>query len=71
MDERPTGQTWWVSVEHWIVCCVFRTAAVQHKAAFSVARGTYEFPDKASVIRFTTEITNINGDYSAETGRFR
>lgn len=41
------------------------------QAAFSVARGTSTFPDKASVIRFTNVITNIQDDYNTETGRFR
>ncbi|XP_026161700.1 complement C1q subcomponent subunit C-like [Mastacembelus armatus] len=49
----------------------FRAVGVQQKAAFSVARGTNEYPDKASVIRFTTVITNINNDYNVQTGRFR
>ncbi|XP_068197622.1 complement C1q subcomponent subunit C-like [Antennarius striatus] len=44
---------------------------VQLKAAFSVARGTHEFPQKASIIRFTKVITNINDDYDTESGRFR
>ncbi|XP_040890321.1 uncharacterized protein LOC121179498 [Toxotes jaculatrix] len=44
---------------------------VQEKAAFSVARGTNDYPDKGSVIRFITEITNINNDYNTTTGRFR
>ncbi|XP_077948826.1 complement C1q subcomponent subunit C [Gasterosteus aculeatus] len=43
---------------------------VQHQAAFSVARGTNEYPDKSSIIRFTKVITNINDDYNTETGRF-
>ncbi|XP_012735388.2 complement C1q subcomponent subunit C [Fundulus heteroclitus] len=47
------------------------SAAAQQKAAFSVARGTTEFPDKASVIRFTKVITNIQSDYDPETGHFR
>ncbi|XP_030275824.1 complement C1q subcomponent subunit C-like [Sparus aurata] len=47
------------------------TVAIQHKAAFSVARGTNEYPDKSSVIRFTNVITNLNDDYNTETGRFR
>lgn len=46
-------------------------AGVQPKAAFSVARGTNEYPDKASVIRFTTIITNLNDDYDTTTGHFR
>ncbi|XP_055365162.1 complement C1q subcomponent subunit C-like isoform X2 [Betta splendens] len=46
-------------------------AGVQQKAAFSVARGTSEFPAVGSVIRFTNVITNINNDYDTETGRFR
>ncbi|TKS71854.1 Complement C1q subcomponent subunit C [Collichthys lucidus] len=44
---------------------------VQQRAAFSVARGTNEYPDRASIIRFTTVITNINDDYNTATGRFR
>ncbi|GLD58145.1 complement C1q subcomponent subunit C-like protein [Lates japonicus] len=44
---------------------------VQEKAAFSVARGTNDYPEKASVIRFTTVITNINNDYDTSTGHFR
>nr|XP_020466756.1 complement C1q subcomponent subunit C-like [Monopterus albus]XP_020466757.1 complement C1q subcomponent subunit C-like [Monopterus albus] len=44
---------------------------VEEKAAFSVARGTNEYPDKSSTIRFTTVITNINDDYNTETGHFR
>ncbi|XP_040014567.1 complement C1q subcomponent subunit C-like [Xiphias gladius] len=47
------------------------TAGFQQKAAFSVARGTNEYPDKASVIRFTTVITNLNNDYNTVTGHFR
>lgn len=47
------------------------TVGVQQQAAFSVARGTNEYPDKGSVIRFTNVITNINDDYNVETGRFR
>ncbi|CAF95736.1 unnamed protein product [Tetraodon nigroviridis] len=43
----------------------------QQRAAFSVARGTNEYPDLSSVVRFTTVITNINQDYNVETGRFR
>lgn len=46
-------------------------AGVQQKAAFSVARGTNEYPDRSSVIRFTKVITNINNDYNTNTGRFR
>ncbi|XP_034724324.1 complement C1q subcomponent subunit C-like [Etheostoma cragini] len=44
---------------------------VQQQAAFSVARGTNEYPEKASIIRFTKVITNINDDYNTGTGRFR
>ncbi|XP_075952068.1 complement C1q subcomponent subunit C-like [Anarhichas minor] len=47
------------------------TVGVQQQAAFSVARGTNNYPDKSSVIRFTKVITNINNDYNTETGRFR
>ncbi|XP_022597892.1 complement C1q subcomponent subunit C-like [Seriola dumerili] len=47
------------------------STGAMEKAAFSVARGTNEYPDKASVIRFTTVITNINDDYNTDTGRFR
>ncbi|XP_044066120.1 complement C1q subcomponent subunit C-like [Siniperca chuatsi] len=47
------------------------TAGVQQQAAFSVARGTNDYPDKASVIRFTNVITNINDDYNTATGHFR
>ncbi|XP_062420045.1 complement C1q subcomponent subunit C-like [Pungitius pungitius] len=43
---------------------------VQHQAAFSVARGTNEYPEKSSVIRFTKVITNINDDYNTLTGHF-
>nr|SSC14283.1 Complement component C1qC [Channa striata] len=46
-------------------------AGMQQIAAFSVARGTDQYPEKASTIRFTDVITNIEGDYSTETGRFR
>ncbi|KAM6947141.1 complement C1q subcomponent subunit C isoform 1-T3 [Lycodopsis pacificus] len=47
------------------------SVGVQQQAAFSVARGTNDYPDKSSVIRFTKVITNIDDDYSTETGRFR
>lgn len=47
------------------------TVGVQRQAAFSVARGTAVFPDRASIIRFTKVITNINDDYNTETGHFR
>lgn len=47
------------------------TAGTQQRAAFSVARGTNEYPDRASIIRFTSVITNINNDYDTTTGRFR
>lgn len=47
------------------------TAGAQQTAAFSVARGTNEYPDRTSVIRFTSVITNINNDYDTATGRFR
>ncbi|KAM7005514.1 complement C1q subcomponent subunit C-like [Tautogolabrus adspersus] len=47
------------------------TVGVQQKAAFSVARGTNDYPDRASVIRFKSVITNINDDYNTETGHFR
>lgn len=47
------------------------TVGVQLKAAFSVARGSNDYPDKASIIRFTNIITNINDDYNIATGRFR
>ncbi|XP_053171422.1 complement C1q subcomponent subunit C-like [Scomber japonicus] len=47
------------------------TAAVQQQAAFSVARGTNDYPDRRSVIRFTKIITNINNDYNSATGHFR
>ncbi|XP_068578076.1 complement C1q subcomponent subunit C-like [Cebidichthys violaceus] len=47
------------------------TVEVQQQAAFSVARGTNDYPDKASVIRFTKVITNIDNDYNTETGHFR
>lgn len=40
-------------------------------AAFSVARGTLEYPDRASVIRFTKVFTNLHNDYNTESGRFR
>lgn len=46
-------------------------AGLQEKAAFSVARGTDEYPERGRVIRFTNVITNINNDYNTETGRFR
>ncbi|KAG7226656.1 hypothetical protein INR49_001826 [Caranx melampygus] len=46
-------------------------AGAQEKAAFSVARATNQYPERNSVIRFTTVITNINDDYNTETGRFR
>ncbi|KAM3837920.1 complement C1q subcomponent subunit C [Diretmus argenteus] len=41
------------------------------QSAFSAARGTTAFPDRSSIIRFTTVITNINNDYDPLTGRFR
>nr|ACN11312.1 Complement C1q subcomponent subunit C precursor [Salmo salar] len=41
------------------------------QSAFSVARGTASPPEKASPIRFTTVITDVNKDYNTETGRFR
>lgn len=47
------------------------TVGVQQRAAFSVARGTDEYPERASVIRFTKVITNINNDYDTTTGHFR
>ncbi|XP_060925522.1 complement C1q subcomponent subunit C [Limanda limanda] len=47
------------------------TLGVQQRAAFSMARGTNDYPDKNSVIRFTKVITNINNDYNTGTGRFR
>ncbi|XP_034442285.1 complement C1q subcomponent subunit C-like [Hippoglossus hippoglossus] len=47
------------------------TVGVQQRAAFSVARGTNDFPERNSVIRFTTVITNINNDYDTGTGHFR
>lgn len=46
-------------------------AGVQHKVAFSVARGSTENPPRASAIRFTKVITNVNNDYNTETGHFR
>ncbi|CAN9512616.1 unnamed protein product [Ophioblennius macclurei] len=46
-------------------------ADVQQQAAFSVARGTNDRPDRNSVVRFTDIITNINEDYDTQTGRFR
>ncbi|KAF7651351.1 hypothetical protein LDENG_00112150 [Lucifuga dentata] len=47
------------------------TMGVELQAAFSVARGTNDFPQKSTPIRFTTIITNINDDYDKNTGRFR
>ncbi|XP_035486084.1 complement C1q subcomponent subunit C [Scophthalmus maximus] len=47
------------------------TVGVQQGAAFSVARGTNEYPERSSVIRFTMVITNVNGDYDTDTGHFR
>ncbi|XP_029947653.1 complement C1q subcomponent subunit C [Salarias fasciatus] len=47
------------------------TVDLQQQAAFSVARGSNERPEKNSVVRFTSVITNINEDYDTETGRFR
>ncbi|KAM4588213.1 complement C1q subcomponent subunit C-like [Odontesthes bonariensis] len=44
---------------------------VLQQAAFSVARGTNDYPDKGSVIRFTKVVTNINNDYDTQTGHFR
>uniref|UniRef100_A0A673ZXS5 Complement component 1, q subcomponent, C chain n=1 Tax=Salmo trutta TaxID=8032 RepID=A0A673ZXS5_SALTR len=41
------------------------------QSAFSVARGTASPPEKASPIRFTSVITDVNKDYNTETGRFR
>ncbi|KAL0994998.1 hypothetical protein UPYG_G00130450 [Umbra pygmaea] len=41
------------------------------QSAFSVARGTASSPDKKSIIRFTSVITDVNKDYNTETGRFR
>lgn len=55
-------------------CCYrggCRTVDAQQRAAFSVARGTNEYPQRSRVIRFTNVITNINNDYNTETGRFR
>lgn len=43
----------------------------QQRAAFSVARGTNDYPNKASVIRFTNVITNLHDDYNTTSGRFR
>ncbi|KAM3621789.1 uncharacterized protein V6R79_016029 [Siganus canaliculatus] len=43
----------------------------QQRAAFSVARATREYPNKVSVIRFTTVITNLHDDYNTTSGRFR
>lgn len=48
-----------------------RVGGVPPTAAFSVARGTLDYPDKASVIRFTNVFTNLNNDYNTQTGRFR
>lgn len=59
-----------VKYKLWI-CCECRVAGVQEKAAFSVARGTDEYPERGRVIRFTNVITNINDDYNIQTGRFR
>lgn len=36
-----------------------------------MARGTNEYPERSSVIRFTMVITNVNGDYDTDTGHFR
>uniref|UniRef100_A0A8C6M7T1 C1q domain-containing protein n=1 Tax=Nothobranchius furzeri TaxID=105023 RepID=A0A8C6M7T1_NOTFU len=47
------------------------TVGAQQQAAFSVARGTGDFPEKFSIIRFTKVITNINNVYNTATGRFR
>ncbi|XP_041727763.2 complement C1q subcomponent subunit C [Coregonus clupeaformis] len=47
------------------------SAGSQLHSAFSVARGTASPPEKASVIRFTSIITDVNKDYNTETGRFR
>ncbi|XP_054472854.1 complement C1q subcomponent subunit C-like [Anoplopoma fimbria] len=47
------------------------TIGGQLQAAFSVARGTNEYPERTSVIKFTKVITNINDDYDTSTGHFR
>ncbi|KAM9758444.1 complement C1q subcomponent subunit C-like [Menidia menidia] len=47
------------------------TLRTQQQAAFSVARGTNDQPNKYSVIKFTQVITNINDDYDTATGKFR
>ncbi|XP_070701221.1 complement C1q subcomponent subunit C-like [Pempheris klunzingeri] len=50
---------------------VVGAVGAQQQAAFSVARGTNEYPLKSSVIRFTNVITDINNDYDIVTGHFR
>ncbi|KAK7899431.1 hypothetical protein WMY93_020284 [Mugilogobius chulae] len=44
---------------------------VLERAAFSVARKIDNHPERASVIRFNSVITNLNNDYDVLTGRFR
>lgn len=46
-------------------------AGVQQKVAFSVARVSSENPPRASAIRFTKVLTNVNNDYNTDTGHFR
>lgn len=46
-------------------------AGDRQQAAFSVARAVNTWPEKNSVVRFTSVITNINDDFNIETGRFR
>ncbi|XP_029907840.1 complement C1q subcomponent subunit C-like [Myripristis murdjan] len=48
-----------------------RAVGEQQRAAFSVARGTSNFPARTSVIRFTKVITNLNNDYDVDTGHFK
>ncbi|XP_058866280.1 complement C1q subcomponent subunit C-like [Acipenser ruthenus] len=41
------------------------------KSAFSVARGTLDYPNRFSPVRFNRIISNENGDYNPSTGKFR
>ncbi|KAJ0002541.1 hypothetical protein NQD34_007690 [Periophthalmus magnuspinnatus] len=44
---------------------------VPQRVAFSVARMTNDNPPRASIIKFTKIITNLNNNYDTQTGRFR
>ncbi|MBN3303246.1 complement C1q subcomponent subunit C [Amia ocellicauda] len=41
------------------------------QSAFSVSRRTVDHPAKNTPVRFTTVITNINGHYNTDVGKFR